>query len=615
MDVKRHIGGSQHQKLAKDVAATTSIDTFYVSGGIELEKVTNAEVLFTGFILEHNLPFECSSRVGPLFRKMFPDSKIAAKYGCAATKTACIINHAIAPSLHSHLLDLLRAEPFSLSVDGSSDTGTESMYPLVVKVYDINRGEISSLFWNMALISDCSAAGIFQKVSDIFEKESIPWENCIGLSLDNACVIMHVNMRKYKGLFTRFMKKNDSIYTFGCPCHIIHNTAKAGSDAFAGETGFDVGDFLVDLFYYFDNSTKRLSTLKEFCDFCDQEYRKILKYGATRWLSKELCITRVLKQYKSLEAYFNSQNSSKSDKRLTRLKAYFEDNNTEVYLMFYQSVLPLFSNINKTLQSEEPKIHLVKCEVMKFLNSLLGRFMKVEYISELSKDDVIDPTLYLDKEKVMIGFATRAAMRNKDFLPMEEARIVSGAIQFMQKAYLYGRCHFPLTDPVVEHAAVLQIQNRRSADFQSVLYFIERFPTLKILIGDNVDNIYDQFVAYQLLPDSTFPKEERIERRKNHIWHTLNGVKNASGSQFNLLFDVAKFIMVLPHSNAAEERIFSTVAKNKTKFRASLSNEITIPSILTCKSNFFNHTDCFKYVLDKKTLVAAKKATVQYNKK
>ena len=379
LDVKRHIGGSQHQKVAKDIAATTSIDTCFVRGSTEAEQVTNAEILFTGFILEHNVPFECSSHAGPLFRKMFPDSKIAATYGCEATKTACIINHAIAPSLHSYILDLLRAEPSSLFVDGSSDTGTESMYPLVVTIYDVNKGEISSLFWNMALVSDCSAAGMFHRVSDIFEKESSPWKNCIGLSLDNASV----NMRKHKGLFTHFMKKTGSLYTFGCPCHIIHNTAKAGSDAFAEATGFDVGDFLVDLFYYFDNSTKRLSTLKEYCDVCDQEYRKVLKYGATRWASKELCITRVLKQYKTLEAYFNSQNSSKSDKRLIRLKAYFEDKNTEVYLMFYQSVLPLFSNVNKTLQSEEPKIHLVKCEVIKFLNSLLGWFMKVEYISGL----------------------------------------------------------------------------------------------------------------------------------------------------------------------------------------------------------------------------------------
>ena len=43
LDVKRHIGGSQHQKLAKDVAATTSIDTYYVSGSTEVEKVTNVE--------------------------------------------------------------------------------------------------------------------------------------------------------------------------------------------------------------------------------------------------------------------------------------------------------------------------------------------------------------------------------------------------------------------------------------------------------------------------------------------------------------------------------------------------------------------------------------------
>ena len=236
--------------------------------------------------------------------------------------------------------------------------------------------------------------------------------------------------------------------------------------------------------------------------------------------------------------------------------------------MLYQSVLPLFSNENKTLQSEEPKIHLVKCEVMQFLNSLLGRFMKVEYISGLSEDDVINPALHLDKEKVMVGFTTHAAMRSKDFLPIEEAGIVSGAVQFMQKAYLYGICHFPLTDPVIAHAAALQIQNRKSADFHSVLYFIERFPKLKTIIGDNVGSVYDQFVAYQLLPDSTFLKEERID----HIWHTLNGLKNASGPLFNLLFHVAKFTMVLPHSNAAEERIFSTVAKNKTKFRASLSN-------------------------------------------
>ena len=56
-----------------------------------LDKVTNAEALFTRFLLEHNLPFEAASHAGHLFFcVMFPDSEIAKKYGCTATKTAAI---------------------------------------------------------------------------------------------------------------------------------------------------------------------------------------------------------------------------------------------------------------------------------------------------------------------------------------------------------------------------------------------------------------------------------------------------------------------------------------------------------------------------------------------
>ena len=38
-----------------------------------------------------NLPLACADHKGPLFRKMFPDSTIATKYGCARTKTGCVL--------------------------------------------------------------------------------------------------------------------------------------------------------------------------------------------------------------------------------------------------------------------------------------------------------------------------------------------------------------------------------------------------------------------------------------------------------------------------------------------------------------------------------------------
>ena len=97
----------------------------------------------------------------------------------------------------------------------------------------------------------------------------------------------HISEYGSISLYRKFEAKCDRVYTLGCPCHIIHNKASHASNLFGRATGFDVGDFLVDIYYYFDDSTKRQALLKEFCNFCDQEYRKILKFGATCWLSKE----------------------------------------------------------------------------------------------------------------------------------------------------------------------------------------------------------------------------------------------------------------------------------------------------------------------------------------
>ena len=188
-------------------------------------------------------------------------------------------------------------------------------------------------------------------------------------------------MGRDNGLHRKFEAKNSSVYTFGCPCHIIHNTANHAARAFAGVTGFSVSDFLVDIFYFFDNSTKRQALLKEYCEFCDQDYRKILKFGATRWLSKEVCINRVLKQYPSLRSYFASQPELRSDPRLAQLQAYFADPLTEVYLLFLQSILPLFTSLNKVLQSDEPKIHVMLQMIHSFIRKLLGRFMKAAVLT------------------------------------------------------------------------------------------------------------------------------------------------------------------------------------------------------------------------------------------
>ena len=606
-DVERHLSRAEHVKKAKVVKQCQPMTSFCTTDD-DNDKVTSAEVLFTSFILEHNLPFESASHAAPLFRKMFPDSKIAKKYGCAATKTAAIVNYALAPEMLRPVVEYMRKEPFSLAIDGSSDTGTESMYPLVVRIFDINTSTVGTKFWHMCLVSDSSAKGIFEQASKAFELYSIPWENAVGLSLDNASV----NMGKHNGLYTHFKAQNDAIYTAGCPCHMIHNTAGHAEKVFAQTTGFVVSDVLVDVYYYFEKSTKRQASLKDFCSFCDQDYRKVLKYGATRWLSKEACIQRVLQQYASLKSYFASQNASRSDLRLTRLKRYFEDPLTEIYLLFYQSVLPLFSEVNKFLQFEEPKIHIVRRELTGFIQKLFGRFLQVSAFKEIPVTDVNlqDPSNFLDDDKVMIGFTTRMAFNKHNLLPKEEQEVAQACRSFFVASLEYAMSHLPLADDLLKHAEVLQMANRETANFESILYFVERFPTLKAKLVDKMDKLYDQFTTYQLLPDSMVDSQQRVDK----TWFSLGQLKQEDGiAKFDLLFEVAKHILVLPHSNAEEERVFSTVSKNKTKFRASLSNKTTLPSILTCKTNFFCKTPCHAFVPSKMILQKAKSAASAYN--
>ena len=99
------------------------------------DDVTKAELLFTNFLIEHNLPLATADHAGPLFRKMFPDSKIAEKYACARTKTTAL-NNMLADENTKNLVEKLKLQPFSLSTDGSNDKGATTLYPIVVRYYD-----------------------------------------------------------------------------------------------------------------------------------------------------------------------------------------------------------------------------------------------------------------------------------------------------------------------------------------------------------------------------------------------------------------------------------------------------------------------------------------------
>jgi hypothetical protein len=103
-------------------------------------------------------------------------------------------------------------------------------------------------------------------------------------------------------------EKNEDIVIAGCPCHILHNASGKAATAFSEVTGFDIEDHCVDVFYWFDKSSKRKSILKEYYEFCDTECEGVIKFISTRWLCLELFINRELRMYEGLKSYFLSEN-------------------------------------------------------------------------------------------------------------------------------------------------------------------------------------------------------------------------------------------------------------------------------------------------------------------
>ena len=83
--------------------------------------------------------------------------------------------------------------------------------------------------------------------------------NSVSVGVDNTSV----NIGCRNSIMNRVVEKNSHTEFIGCPCHIVHNTASFAAKAFTDVTGFDLEDVAVDLFYYFDKSSKRKTNLQE----------------------------------------------------------------------------------------------------------------------------------------------------------------------------------------------------------------------------------------------------------------------------------------------------------------------------------------------------------------
>lgn len=78
----------------------------------------------------------------------------------------CMLNGAVAPSLIADLVAKMRANAFSLMVDGSNDSGMEKMNPITVRIFDVDS--VKTRFLDMCPTTSSRAEGIFTSMNTRF---------------------------------------------------------------------------------------------------------------------------------------------------------------------------------------------------------------------------------------------------------------------------------------------------------------------------------------------------------------------------------------------------------------------------------------------------------------
>lgn len=167
-DVRRHIATTQHSNKERDTSSTpTLVNMFKEKNPLE-EKVTEAEVLFTNFVVEHNLAFSVADHFTSLCKKMFPDSQIAQKFSCRRTKTTHILNKAMAPIQQQRVAELCRNNKFSVMMDESNDSGNDKCVAILVRVLDRSVRKITTCFLGMPICNIGTAANLFGCLEQVF---------------------------------------------------------------------------------------------------------------------------------------------------------------------------------------------------------------------------------------------------------------------------------------------------------------------------------------------------------------------------------------------------------------------------------------------------------------
>jgi hypothetical protein len=545
-DIRSHLISTKHKNSLIAIASSSKVSNFFknsTAGSADLDLAAK-EATFAFHTVCHNLSFNSNGCFSQLVSTFFDK-----KFHLGKTKSETLVLNVLAPLAMEELKDDLNSSSFiSVSMDTSNKKEIK-LVPIVVRYFLPESGvcvkllDFKSVPGETANILSNHLMEVL-KVNDLCNK-------IVGFCGDNCNTNFGgVERRGKNNVFAHLkMMLGRDLNGIGCGAHIVHNSFQTAVDVLP----IDVEIIVVKIYKYFHIYTVRVTRLKEFCEFAEVEYSKVLKHSNTRFLSLLPAIERLLKIFEGLKSYFNSQELCPAI-----IKSFFKDDLGELYMWFVHSQLILFNKAILSIEKSKASAVDVAISFEKLLYNLKERQdnlfipLKAKLILErLEKEGHVDRSKL---EKVFYNFYERCI----SYLKLWE-KSLGDALNFSW-----------ITENSIEWTSL-----------QESAYKINEKIGKQCI---NQDELFDEYVLLKEFWESKKEEWKTQSIGSEEKWvqfFTHLKEKDVSVPSLRLLME---YIFSMPGTSAPVERIFSLM-NNAWSDDRSLMHESTVKGLLICKMN------------------------------
>ncbi|KAI2656593.1 AAA ATPase forming ring-shaped complexes [Labeo rohita] len=229
---------------------------------------------------------------------MFPDSEIAKRFFCGATKSADLLTFSLHPYFKEELTkDVRKAQCYVVSFDECLNKVTQmEQMDIIVRYWSDPEEKVGVRYFDSEFMGHTQAEKLLEKIKKTLSP--LDPKKLLQISMDGPMVNW-----KFLKMFPKDKSQSDpdapKLLNLGsCALHVVHGSFQSGEK----ETGWNVGDVLRALWQLFHDLPVRRE------DFAEMTKTSTfpLKFCAYRWVEDLAVAERAIEIWPAVQTYINS---------------------------------------------------------------------------------------------------------------------------------------------------------------------------------------------------------------------------------------------------------------------------------------------------------------------